>query len=361
MFKNIPWWNTDLGSKAAEAVAKAVTERCVSMGKIAEKFEKRIAEILDVPYVLAVTNGSTALMLALLELGVKPGDEVIVPDRTWIATAHAAHLLGAKVVLVDVDPMRYLMDCNLVEKAITKRTKAIIPVHFNGRACDIPSLRNIADKHNIAIIEDVAQAFYVKSPEGGYLGTHSRVGCFSMAFSKLITAGQGGVLVTRDKKIYDRLRLMRIHGTDNVVDAKWNDGGGNFRFTDVHAAIALTQLDVLDSLVANVLRVHNQYAEGLPKNIQLIPSYLDKGEIPIYAEVLVENRPKYVEILEKNEIQSRPLYPSLHEAVYLNASKDAVYTNSQYYAECALVLPCGPHQEKSDIEKVIQILHNYKL
>ena len=136
----ISWWKTGFNNGEAEAIAKAILNKNISQGPIVAEMEKQLGAYLDVPYVVATTSGSMALLMSLWILGVGPGDEVIIPNRTWIATAHAAILLGAKVVLVDVEPSRPIIDANAIEKAITKNTKAIIPVHMCGRCAKNPQL-----------------------------------------------------------------------------------------------------------------------------------------------------------------------------------------------------------------------------
>ena len=176
----IPWWNTNFGEKEIEHVAQSMRDKCIGQGKVTEEFEKNLSEFLEVEHVMAVTNGSCAILIALMAVGVLPGDEVIIPNRTWIATAHAVHLLGANVVLVDTEKERPIIDATLIEKKITSKTKAIIPVHMNGRSCDMRTINLIAKKHNLFVIEDAAQAIASRNIDG-YLGQQSDVGCFSLS------------------------------------------------------------------------------------------------------------------------------------------------------------------------------------
>lgn len=358
----ISWWNVDLGQEAEKAVALAVHNRCLSMGKLVEQFEERIAEMLQVPHVVAVTNGTSALALALLEAGVGAGDEVIVPNRTWIATAHAAHLLGAKPVFVDVEPHRPIIDVASVEALITNRTKVILPVHLNGCNCNMPELRSIAERHGITIIEDAAQALFSVSGEGGFLGTHSRSGCYSLSVAKLLTTGQGGFIVTSQADVARRLRLMRTHGTDDVVLAKWRCAGGNFRFTDILAAIALTQLNYVQERIHRVTELYNRYSSLLKnfKNMQLLPVNVNAGEIPLYVEVLTPQREALHAWLAEKNIQTRPTYPSLHLAPQFGDAHNAVFPNSNIFAAQVLTLPCGPSQPSENIDYVFSALQQWE-
>ena len=159
----INWWRTSFGEKEIDAIADAIRLESVSQGEIASLFEKEVAAILGVKHVVATSNGTAALSMALMAVGVAPGDEVIVPNRTWIATAHAAYILGAKIVLADVERNRPIIDVESIESQISSKTKAIIPVHMNGRAANIEAINKLGKKHEIAVIEDAAQAFFSKN------------------------------------------------------------------------------------------------------------------------------------------------------------------------------------------------------
>ena len=161
----------------------------------------------------------------------------IIPNRTWIATAHAIHLLGAKVVPVDVQEDKPIIDIYKLKKAITLKTKVIIPVHMNGRGSDIEEIRSIAKKSNIKVVEDSAQAIGSKN-KFGFLGTQSDIGCCSLSVAKTISSGQGEFIVTNNKKLSNKIRAMRTHGVENVKDPKkWNMPDFNFRYTDIQAIL----------------------------------------------------------------------------------------------------------------------------
>ena len=205
--EKISWWWVKFGESEIANVTQAISRGQISQGKVTAEFEAKFASMLNVKYAVATTSGTTALYLALFAMGVGAGDEVIIPDRTWVATAHAAYMLGAKVVLVDTYADTPVIDVDQVERKITERTKVILPVHINGRACNLERWQTLARKHNIKIIEDAAQAMFSKS-NGHYLGTTSDLGCFSFAMSKLISTGQGGMVVTNDEALKN-LRFFR--------------------------------------------------------------------------------------------------------------------------------------------------------
>ena len=181
----VPWFRVDLGSHEIERVGGAITSRHVTMGPESEEMEHRLAGFLDVPEVVLVNSGASALLVALAACGVGPGDEVVVPALSFIATAHAPMLLGARVRLADVLPDRPLMDPDSLESVVTSRTRAIVPVHLNGRGADLDRIMSFARHRGIAVVEDAAQALGSRDAQGRSLGTRSDAGCFSFGITKL--------------------------------------------------------------------------------------------------------------------------------------------------------------------------------
>lgn len=350
----IPWWNVDLGPEAAEAVARAVRDRQISHGRLVEEFEGRVGELLGLPFVTAVTSGTSALMLALMEAGVGPGDEVIVPDVTWIATAHAVLLLGAKVVLADIEPDRPVINPEAAARAVSPRTRAIIPVHWNGRACDLPALMELAERHNLALIEDAAQALCSRAPDGSFLGTVGHSGCFSLSVAKLITAGQGGLVVTRDPARAKRLKLMRTHGVDSVMAPNWGLWGGNFRLTGLQAALALSQLDRLENRIEGFLRTYNTYAEGLADNelFRLDRPQEPRRELPVSVEAHSPRRAALTAHFQERGLEVRELYAPLHQAPQLGP-QTGPFPQAELYAGQSLFLPGGPDRGDGELAQVI--------
>jgi perosamine synthetase len=356
--KKINWWRTGFANGEADAIVRAIENENISQGPIVEEFEHQLAAYLGVPYVIATTSGSMALLMSLWVSGIGPGDEVIIPNRTWIATAHSALLLGATVKLVDVEPHRPIIDTTIIEQAITDRTRAIIPVHMCGRSADMIAINKIADKHKLVVIEDAAQALGSRNGDG-YLGTQSNMGCFSFSVAKIISTGQGGFIATHDAVVYEKLIKMRTHGVGSVVDAVWDQPGFNFRFTDILAAIGKEQLKLLTTRIDKVKKIYQTYADGIVDvpNIKLIPVDNDAGEVPVYIEALCETRGELIDFLSQRGIQSRPFYPDLNHAKYLNNS--GVYPNSELYGRAGMYLPSGPDQSIGTIEKVIHTIREF--
>jgi dTDP-4-amino-4,6-dideoxygalactose transaminase len=297
--------------------------------------------------------------MAAISLGIGSGDEVIVPNRTWIATAHAVMMAGAKVVLADDDGLCPEVFVKSVKEKINSRTKAILPVHLGGRGADMVSLKKIAKKKKILVFEDAAQAFYSKNEEG-FLGTQSEAGCFSLSVPKLITTGQGGFVVTRNRKTYQKLQALRNHGVMDPVMVKYERMGFNFRFNDILASIGCCQLDRLHEKTTNVKKIYSLYKQNLPQTSSLyfLETNLLKGEIPLYAEIFSKKRTALMNYLKKQNIQTRPFYPNLNKAPHLKDS--AKFPAAVQYGRQGLFLPCGPDQPLENINKTIAAIKRFE-
>ena len=352
------WWS-NVGEEEIRRIGDAIRNKRLSHGPITEEFERRISEVLGLEHVAATTSGSMAILMALIAAEVGPGDEVIVPNRTWIATAHAPWLLGAKPVFVDVLPDCPVIDVAQVEARITARTKAIIPVHLNGRSADMRALNRIAARHGLKVIEDAAQAFGSRNLDGP-LGTQSFAGCFSLSVAKIITTGQGGYVVTRDPEVGARLRAMRTHGVSDPINCIYTKPGFNFRFTDLLASIGLVQLEQLPERIRKLQIIYARYAAALPAFdfLRFVPVNIAAGEIPIYIEVCCPQRDRLVVHLAATGIQTRPFYPDLHTAPYFGDT--GRYPNAEKFAAQGLFLPSGPDQPMENVERVLEELARFQ-
>ena len=211
---NISWWDTHIGNEEIELVTNSIANRNIGMGSVTKTFENNISKLLNVEYVVATPSGSSALYMSLMILGVGVGDEVIIPDRTFIATAHAVKLTGAKVITVDCNELDTNIDISKIKKLITPKTKAIIPVHYGGKIADMNAIVKIAKKHNLIVIEDASQAFGSKINDK-YAGAMGDIGCFSLNPMKPLGAlGEAGIVLTSSKKIYNKLKALRYNGLD---------------------------------------------------------------------------------------------------------------------------------------------------
>ncbi len=354
----ISWYRTSFGEEEIESVRNAISNEHISQGVETEKLEAIVAQSLDVPYAVVTTSGSAALLMSMIAYDIKLGDEVIIPNRTWIATPHAPLMRGAKVTLADVTDNQIIAASD-IEKRITGRTKAIIPVHLNGKSADMREINRIAQSYGLRVIEDACQALFSRNEEG-YLGTQSDIGCFSLGITKLISTGQGGFLITRDEETYEKLKLIRNHGTVSNINALYTQLGFNFKFTDIQASIGIAQFVRRNEKISHVRKVYDLYRQGIEglEHIKLFPVNIRKGEIPLYTEALSHKRKALMEYLAARGIQTRPFLPSLESAHYIGDGQK--FPNSDVFTNNGLFLPCGPSQSLENVQTVIDALKSFK-
>lgn len=252
-----------LGPSELRLVTQTIEANRLTQGAMVERFESALADYLGVAHAVAVTNGTAALHLALAALGIGPGDEVIVPDLTFIATANAVRYTGATPVLVDVNPFDWNLEPHRVEQAITKRTRAIVPVHLYGVPCHMDPINLIAAMHGLYVVEDAAEGLggYYKSEA---LGTLADAGTFSFYGNKIITTGEGGAVVTNNPFLADHLRLLRGQGQSAHERYYHVVTGFNYRMTEMQAALGVGQMEGLDERIEKRQRVCDTYRLCLP-------------------------------------------------------------------------------------------------
>ncbi|MBM3299461.1 MAG: DegT/DnrJ/EryC1/StrS family aminotransferase [Deltaproteobacteria bacterium] len=232
-----------------------------SAGKYIELFEEKFSQYCNVPYGVACSNGTTAIHLALAALGVGPGDEVIIPDFTLIVSANMVILSGARPVLVDVDPRTWCIDPELIEAKITSRTRAIMLVHMYGHPCDMEAIMDIARRHNLFVIEDCAQA-HGAEVNGKKVGSFGDAACFSFYGNKILTTGEGGMVLCKEEKVARRLRLLRNQAFQEprfVHEVM----GFNYRLTNIQAAIGVAQTEMIEEKVEKKRWIGKTYNELL--------------------------------------------------------------------------------------------------
>ena len=258
----IPWAKPTFYGKEKEYLLDAFESTWVSGGYYVDKFEDKFRRYNGSKYGITTCNGTASLQLAILALGIGPKDEVIVPGFTFVAPANMVIEAGAMPVYVDVDPLTWCIDPNSVEKYITSKTKAIFAVHVYGNVCDMDTLNNLAKKYHLYIIEDTAEAALSKY-KGKCAGTFGDIGCFSFQATKTITMGEGGFVLTSDKGLHDKMRMIRDHGMRKDKHY-WHDVVGyNFRLTNLQAAVGCGQLEHLNSIISDRQRVHSLYLKHL--------------------------------------------------------------------------------------------------
>lgn len=353
--RKIPWWEPKIGKREYAYIHRVLKNNYPNEGPLTIEFEKKLSKLLKVKYVVLVPNCTCAMFLSLKALGVGSGDEVIVPDVTFIATANAVEMTGAKPILVDIDPQRLTLDPTSFKKSITKKTKAVIPVHVSGRAVNMTKILEIAKDSNISVVEDAAEAF-MSMYKGKYLGTIGKAGCFSLSPAKTITTGQGGFIATNNYNMYtslielkDQGRPTRGTGGDDIHYTI----GYNFKFTDLQAAVGLGQLKYLNSRVKRLRRNYILYRKYLDnvKGIKILDFDIDNGELPQWTDAIITDRDNLEKYLRKQFIDCRNLWFPIHQQKPYKLP-DAIFPNSTKIAKRALWLPSAYTFTDKDIKYV---------
>jgi len=347
-------WSNYIQQDELECFHRAVDQKWIMEGAALEEFEQRLAKLLDVPYVIGTGSGSAALALALMGAGVRPGDEVIVPDLTFIATANAVCLLGAEVILAPTEKGRPIMDITAIDSLVTEKTKAIVTVDLNGRISWSRKLREKYGDRGIYIIDDACQAF-MSGDSRGKAGTQADIGCFSFGITKTVSTINGGMVITENRELYEKMRILKTQGMRSVFEGdSYLYPGFNFKLPAALAAIGLGQLKRLGDKMEHMKAIDEMYRSGL-KDIDGI-GFLPKrqNEFLWMSDIVCRDRDQVRQLLKENDIVSRPLGVPLHTAPYLKERAD--YTYATELQKKILFLPSGPDQPFENVEKVICVI-----
>ena len=351
-----------LGQEEIDAITRVVKSGMIASGPETIVFEKEFAQFVGSKYACAVNNGTSALCLALAAIGVSPGDEVITTPMTFIATANAIMSCGAKPVFADIDEKTYNLCPKAVEKAITEKTVAILPVHLYGLPADMIALRKVADAHDLYLIGDAAQA------HGSAIG-HQKVGsladieCFSFYPTKNMTTGEGGMVTTNNKELFHMLDSIRNHGRPDSTLGQYEHirFGLNLRTTDIGSAIGRVQLRKLPQFNETRERNANMLLDGL-KDIPgiLLPSTPD-GFHHVWHQFTIrsENRDSLSSHLENEGIETRTYYPRLiQDYPHLEANRSSCPVAEQIVTE-VISLPVHPGLTVQDVNRVITAINKW--
>lgn len=363
-----------------EAIIKVAESQYFILGPEVAGMEKEFCDYLGCKHALGVSSGTDALLLALMAIDIKPGDEVIVPTYSFFATAGVVSRLFATPVLVENDPVTFNMDPKDFEKKITSKTKAVIPVHLYGQSADLDEIIKIAKKHNIIVIEDAAQAIGTQYKDGRFVGTVGDIGCFSFFPSKNLGCyGDGGLVTTNNDELAKILTIKRVHGGEPKYYHKVI--GGNFRIDALQSAVLRVKLPHLDNWSEKRRRNANRYTQlfkdaGLAEesgrtsfdemNKVLLPKAVyDSSKVKnyhIYNQyiVRVEKRDEIRDFLTKNEIGTEIYYPvpfHLQECFKDLGYKKGDFPISEFSADTSLALPIYP--ELSD-DQLVYVVDTFK-
>ncbi len=345
------------------------TQRFI-LGPDVEKLEERVATYCQAKYGVGVTSGTDALLVALMALGIGSGDEVITTPYSFFATAGAVVRLGAKPVLVDIDPVTYNINPANIKSALTAKSKAIIPVHLYGQCADMASIMDIAKQHNLSVIEDAAQAIGSESPDGRRACSLGTIGCLSFFPSKnLGCLGDGGMAVTNDPDLAEQMRVLRVHGSKPKYHHKLI--GGNFRLDTIQAAVLNVKLNYLDGWTKRRQENANRYEtlfrqSGLVQNRKVIlpePVYRDSGtkHYHIYNQfvIRVERRDALIEHLKQHGIGAEIYYPvpfHLQECFLYLGYREGDFPESERAAKETIAIPIYPELTMKQQTEVVEVI-----
>ncbi len=356
-----------LKKKILNSIDKCFKSGNLFFGKELKKFEKKFLLTNKSKYGLAVASGTDAIYLSLKALNIGKNDEVITVANTAIPTASAITNSGADVKFIDIND-DYLINVNQIEKLITKKTKAIIPVHLYGQSCEMDKILKIAKKYKLKVIEDCAQAqgaTYKKKKVGNFGIT----GCFSFYPTKILGAyGDGGFITTNDKKIYQKLRRLRFYGMEQIDKSKWWNGkyyavenGTNSRLSEVQAAVLNVKINYLNKFINRRRRIAKMYEEGI-KNSNFIKPSQNKNNYHVYHLYVLAHKNKKRELILKkmkaNKISLGVQYPyPLHKMLAYKNSKYKSLKKAEKLSSKIFSLPTYPSIENSKIKKIIKVLN----
>lgn len=332
-----------------------------SKGKFIQEFEDKFSEFIGVKYAATVSNGTTAIHLALETLGITTGDEVIVPTFTYIASVSAVVYTGATPVFVDSIEETWQLDPEDVKKKITSKTKAIMVVHLYGQMCDMDPIMKIADEHNLFVIEDCAEAFGSQY-KGRYAGTFGNISAFSFYGNKTITTGEGGMIASNDYYLYDKAYHLKMHGVSSVREY-WHDViGYNYRMTNICAAIGLAQLERADEIIKKKRDVAELYCENL-KGLPLTWQKEQKDTVHSFwmYSILVENvkvREALRKFLSENGIETRPTFYPAH-TMPMFAHTYQKFRVAEGLAIRGINLPSFPELKKEQVVEVCDTIKKF--
>ncbi|MEE9604275.1 MAG: DegT/DnrJ/EryC1/StrS family aminotransferase [Candidatus Scalindua sp.] len=387
---NIPITRPFLNGSEFSRIKKVLESGWVTQGPVVEEFEQTFANYTGSDHAVAVTSCTTGLHLALLSLNIGPGDEVVVPSFTFIATANAVECTGAKTVLCDIDLTTLNIDILQIEKVITDNTKALIPVHLFGLSADMEPIMTIAEKYDLFVIEDAACGFgaYYKHK---HVGNFGNTGCFSFHPRKAITTGEGGMITTNNEELYYKMKAMREHGA-TVSDIQRHSGnkpyllpdypyaGFNYRMTDIQAAIGLAQMDIVEDIQKRRFELadkydsfikaipwltrpfrNNDFIHGFQSYVCLFqPQEISKDNVPEISTM----RNDFMEYLQQNGISTRVGTHAVHILDYYAKKYNhnpGDYVNSWIADRCTIAFPLFTSLTDKEFNYITKIISKYKI
>jgi perosamine synthetase len=332
----------------------------IAEGPYSKMFHDELLEIVGAKYGVFASNGTLALYLALKAIGIKPGDEVIVQNITFIASANAIEMIGAKPIFVDIisydNPSIDLSKIN-----ITSKTKAIMICHLFGTACsNTTEVKEYCDNNGILLVEDAAQALAITDNNKKHCGTFGKVGTFSFYADKTITTGEGGFVVTDDKEVYEEMLFLRNQGRKNSGTFIHPQIGYNFRITDMQGALGLSQLKKLSYIINTKQEIYKKYYSQLNNYVDFLEINGNFTHIPFRVVVFVEDAEKTIKSMSKHGIEGRSVFFPLNNQPCYNNQKDELFEKSEKCYKKGICLPTWIGLSNDEIDYVCKYLIKYK-
>lgn len=346
-----------------DAIANGWGEKCYDY---IIRFEKDFAQYQGSKYALATSSCTGAIHLALMAMGVKAGDEVIVPEITWIASVEPILYIGAKPVFVDVLEDTWCIDPQKIKEAITSKTKAIIPVHIYGNLCDMDAIMKIAEEHNLGVLEDAAEGLG-SIYKGKKAGSIAHAGVFSFHGTKTMSTGEGGILVTNDETLFDRAKILNDHGRnpkDHENKMFWmRNYGYKYKISNLQAAMGCAQIERLEELIAKKRIIFNWY-KALLTDVPCKLNSESEGTLNsywlptlVFDKSVDFNREFFFDLCKKNNIDSRPFFYPLSSLPMFEQKTSNIVSYDIYYR--AINLPSHHELEEEDANRVVACIREY--
>jgi perosamine synthetase len=365
-----------ISEEEIDEIVDTVRSGWISMGPKTIRFENNFSEYIGVNKSVAVSSWTAAGHLSLEAFGINEGDEVILPTMTFPATAEIVCYFKAKPVMVDVDEDTLNISLEAIEKAITSKTKAIIPVHYAGQPCDLDEIHAIAKKHNLKVLEDAAHSLPARY-KGKKIGTISDVTCFSFYATKTLSTGEGGMICTNNEEIAERVKIMRLHGINRDAWKRYTESGSwyyevvapgyKYNFTDLQASLGLPQLKKVDAMWNSRKRIAAKYTEAL-KDLDIIQLHTIKPDrdsswhlfpIRLYLDRLTKNRAQIINELRERNIGVGVHFMPVHQHLYYSETfnlSDENYPVASAAFPRLISLPIYPGMTDENVDKVIDVL-----
>lgn len=360
MNKKINWMSPYSLTRSIGNIKDAVNSSWISNGKYVLKFENQLSTLLKVKNIITVNNGTTALQLCYLTLGLKKGDEVILPAYGYMAAANVALQIGLKIKFADIEKDTLCICPHSIDKIASKNTKAVIVIHTYGNICDMNRILKLKKKYNFLVIEDVAEAIGSKI-NSKFAGSFGDAATFSFHAAKTFTTGEGGAVIIKSNKLFKKAKILRNQGCENIK-YKHIYPGGNFRMSNVLAAIGCSQINLFSKIKKIRKRIQNFYRSQLKNSKNITLQYFKKNVQPlIWCFVIIAKteriKKEIVKIFNQNNIETREGFYSSNRLKYIKKQKNL--KNSDFASKNVICLPTHPNLSRGEILKITSLIKKY--